>query len=231
MAYKEDMKFQKHLSLWDWRGSVVSAHYESRRLMGPNSSWIFTCTKKNLRYITPSRSIPVIDTQKLCAGKNSIITLYLKSKPQRFDTLFFLFTIRYYKWNNMPIKLTSDLVLLLLLVERGIKSYWPLISTLLKNAQSYKHWKFQANYCACLNKKMSLSNFYLFMFLARLKTHLEGFIHLFSFYRRIKKKTTSVRVELTILRLTVARLNQLGHEVIIWFLNFRKIKQYTATRI
>ena len=30
-----------------------------------------------------------------------------------------------------------------------------------------------------------------------------------------QKITTSVRVELTILRLTVARLNQLGHEVII----------------
>ena len=135
MTYKEDMKFQIHLSLWDWQSSGVSARNRFRRSMAPN-----------------------------------------------------------------------------------------LISTLLKNAQSYKHRKFQANYCAWLNKKISLSNFYLFMFLARLKTHLEGFIHLFSFYRRIKKKTTSVRVELTILRLTVARLNQLGHEVIIWFLNFRSQK-------
>ena len=142
MTYKEDMKFQIHLSLWDWQSSGVSARNRFRRSMAPN-----------------------------------------------------------------------------------------LISTLLKNAQSYKHRKFQANYCAWLNKKISLSNFYLFMFLARLKTHLEGFIHLFSFYRRIKKKTTSVRVELTILRLTVARLNQLGHEVIIWFLNFRKIEQDTDTII
>ena len=33
----------------------------------------------------------------------------------------------------------------------------------------------------------------------------------------MKKITTSVRVELTILRLTVARLNQLGHEVMFLF--------------
>ena len=91
ITYKEDMKFQKHLSLWDYQGSGVSAHYESRRSMGPNSPWIFTCTKENLRYITPSRSIPEINTQKLRAGKNSIITLYLESKLQRFDTLFFFF--------------------------------------------------------------------------------------------------------------------------------------------
>ena len=32
--------------------------------------------------------------------------------------------------------------------------------------------------------------------------------------RRTKKNSTSVRIELTILRLTVARLNQLGHGVI-----------------
>ena len=32
-----------------------------------------------------------------------------------------------------------------------------------------------------------------------------------------QKITTSVRVELTILRLTVARLNQLGHEVMFLF--------------
>ena len=51
-TYKEDMKFQKHLSLRDYQGSGVSAHYESRRSMGPNSPWIFTCTKENLRYIT-----------------------------------------------------------------------------------------------------------------------------------------------------------------------------------
>ncbi|CUM54041.1 unnamed protein product [Debaryomyces tyrocola] len=30
-----------------------------------------------------------------------------------------------------------------------------------------------------------------------------------------KIKTTSVRVELTILRLTVSRLSQLGHEVVL----------------
>ena len=119
ITYKEDMKFQKHLSLWDYQGSVVSAHYESRRSMGPNSPWIFTCTKENLRYITPSRSIPEINTQKLRAGKNSIITLYLESKLQRFDTLFFfLFAIRYYKLNNMPIKLKSDLVFVTELVWR-----------------------------------------------------------------------------------------------------------------
>ena len=35
--------------------------------------------------------------------------------------------------------------------------------------------------------------------------------------RRTKKNSTSVRIELTILRLTVARLNQLGHEVFLLY--------------
>ena len=89
MTYKEDMKFQKHLSLWDWQSSGVSARNEFRRsmarrheisrylslwdcqgsgvsarnkfkhLMAPNSPWISPCVKGNLRYITPSSSIPL----------------------------------------------------------------------------------------------------------------------------------------------------------------------------
>ena len=63
MAYKEDMGFQKRLSLWDCQGSGVSARYEFRHSMAPNSPWISSCAKGNLRYITPSKSILEIDTQ------------------------------------------------------------------------------------------------------------------------------------------------------------------------
>ena len=31
MTYKEDMKFQKHLSLWDWQSSGVRARNKFRR--------------------------------------------------------------------------------------------------------------------------------------------------------------------------------------------------------
>ena len=33
MSYKEDMKFHKHLSLWDWQSSGVSARNKFRRSM------------------------------------------------------------------------------------------------------------------------------------------------------------------------------------------------------
>ena len=63
MTYKEDMEFQKHLSLWDWQSSGVSARNKFRRSMAQNFPWKYPCIKGNLRYITPSSSIPEIDTQ------------------------------------------------------------------------------------------------------------------------------------------------------------------------
>jgi len=57
------MKFQKHSSLWDWQSSGVSARNRFRRSMAPNFLWKYPCAKRNLRYITPSSSIPEIDTQ------------------------------------------------------------------------------------------------------------------------------------------------------------------------
>ena len=44
MTYKEDMKFQKQLSLWDWQSSGVSVRNEFRRSMAPNFPW--KCAKK-----------------------------------------------------------------------------------------------------------------------------------------------------------------------------------------
>ena len=48
-------EFQKYLSLWDWQGSDVSACYEFKLSVAPNSSWIILCAKRNLRYIKPNR--------------------------------------------------------------------------------------------------------------------------------------------------------------------------------
>ena len=48
MTYKEDMWFQRRLSLWDCQGSGVSAHYEFKHSMAPNSPWISPCAKGNL---------------------------------------------------------------------------------------------------------------------------------------------------------------------------------------
>ena len=53
------MKFQKHLSLWDWQSSGDSARNRFRRSMAPNFPWKYPCAKGNLRYITPSSSIPL----------------------------------------------------------------------------------------------------------------------------------------------------------------------------
>ena len=75
MTYKEDMKFQKHLSLWDWQSSGVSARNKFRRSMAPNFPWKYPCAKGNL----PELDLKILlDTKK---GLDAVVK-FLDSLPQ-----------------------------------------------------------------------------------------------------------------------------------------------------
>ena len=58
MTYKEDMKFQKHLSLWDWQSSGVSARNKFRRSMAPNLGFKVMITIFTTRMLYSYTAIP-----------------------------------------------------------------------------------------------------------------------------------------------------------------------------
>ena len=87
MTHKEYMWFSRYLSLWDCQCSGVSARYEFRRSMAPNSPWISSCAQGNLRHITSSRSIPVIDSHHLDPKLYNVVTWYTRKNFYIYWTL------------------------------------------------------------------------------------------------------------------------------------------------
>ena len=63
------MKFQKHLSLWDWQSSGVSARNKFRRSMAPNSPWKYPCA------IPPSLCFVILYVTIWCKDNKLIIYL------------------------------------------------------------------------------------------------------------------------------------------------------------
>jgi len=61
MVYREDLGF-RNVFLYE-TGEGVNVYYEFKRSMVPSSPWVIPRVEGNLRYITPSRSIPEIDSK------------------------------------------------------------------------------------------------------------------------------------------------------------------------
>ena len=74
MTYKEDMWFQRRLSLWDCQGSGVSACYEFKHSMAPNSPWISSCANGNqimTHQVKPATT--TLSSRKSCMEESTLI--------------------------------------------------------------------------------------------------------------------------------------------------------------